>query len=102
MKQFSKDVVHLMKKLLLGYNKFFHNDVLNSDGRKVLETIAKALLHEYPEYKKIVYKVRRNPDLRNVMKLAELVLGDSAYELLSIGIGFRKLYIDKHEIHEYV
>lgn len=102
MTQFSKDIVYLMRKLLLGYNKFFHNDVLNSDGRKVFETIAKILLYEHPEYKKIIYKVRRNPDLQNVMKIAELVLGNNAYELLSIGAGFKRLYINKDEVHEFV
>ncbi len=83
---FGKDIGYLLKKLLLGYRIYFHNDVLNSDGRRILEEILRMLMYEHPEYRKLIYKIRRNPDLENIIKLGELVLGKEVYELLDLAI----------------
>ncbi|MCD6488585.1 MAG: hypothetical protein J7K21_05105 [Desulfurococcales archaeon] len=83
---FGKDIGYLLKKLLLGYRIYFHNDVLNSDGRRILEEILRMLMYEHPEYRKLIYKIRRNPDLENILKLGELVLGKEVYELLDLAI----------------
>jgi len=83
---FGKDIGYLLKKLLLGYRIYFHNDVLNSDGRRILEEILRMLMYEHPECRKLIYKIRRNPDLENILKLGELVLGKEVYELLDLAI----------------
>lgn len=77
----------LLEKLLLGYRKYFHNDVLNSDGRKIFEEALRMLLHEHPEYRRLIYRARRNPDLDHVIKITSLIVGEErAYKLLNIGI----------------
>ncbi|RLG82421.1 MAG: hypothetical protein DRO40_07730 [Thermoprotei archaeon] len=83
---FGPDVKNLLKKLLLGYHIYFHNDVLNSDGRKIFEEALRMLVYEHPELKKTVYKARRNPDLEHVLKIAVMVLGEEANRLLKIGV----------------
>ncbi|WFO75305.1 hypothetical protein J4526_09630 [Desulfurococcaceae archaeon MEX13E-LK6-19] len=93
MTKFGKDIGNLLKKLLIGYHRFFHNDVLNSDGRKIFEEIVRMIVYEHPEYRRLVYKVRRNPDLEHVLKIASLVLGEEkAMELLKLGIGINTVY----------
>ncbi len=85
--RFGRDVEALLRKLLLGYNKYFHNDVLNSDGRRLFMEILRMLLYEHPEYRRLVYRVRRRLDLDSVLRVAELVLGrEEAMELLEIGV----------------
>ena len=87
-KNFSKDLRNLMKKLLLGYSRFFSkNGVLNSDGRKLLEEIIRLLMYEHPKYKPLARKVRKNPTLRNVIRLAELFMDyQEIEELISLAL----------------
>jgi len=87
-KRFNKDLRSLMWKLLLNYTKFFSKDnVLNSDGRRLLEEIIRLLMYEHPEYKALARKVRKNPTLRNVIKLAELFMDpQEVRELLSFAL----------------
>lgn len=86
MRSFGPDVKSLLRKLLLGYHKYFHNDALNSDGRKIFCEVLRMLIYEHPELRRIIYKARRSFDLNSVLKIAEIVLGDEARELLRIGI----------------
>jgi len=50
-------------------DNMYSQDILNSEGRKVLELIIRHVLREHPELKKVVWKVRRNPTRENVLKL---------------------------------
>ena len=83
---FGPEVKSLLRKLLLGYHIYFHNDVLNSDGRKIFCEALRMLMYEHPELRRIIYKARRDPSLDNVLKIARIVLGDEAYDLLKIGV----------------
>ncbi|RLG89180.1 MAG: hypothetical protein DRO15_01105 [Thermoprotei archaeon] len=87
-KNFNKDLRNLMKKLLLGYSRFFSKSgVLNSDGRKLLEEIIRLLMYEHPKYKPLARKVRKNPTLRNVIRLAELFMDyQEIEELISLAL----------------
>ncbi len=85
--KFGKDVEALLRKLLLGYRTYFHNDVLNSDGRKIFEEILRMIMYEHPELRRIVYKVRRNPTIDSVLRIAVLVLGEEeARRIYRIGV----------------
>ena len=80
--EFGPDVKSLLRKLLEGYQIYFSYDKLNSEGRKVFEEMARMLVYEHPEYKPMVKRVRRNPTLDNVLKIARLVLGDGAEQII--------------------
>jgi len=79
---FGPDVVRLARKLALGYPLYFSHDLLNSEGRKVFEEMARMLVHEHPELKGLVTRARRRPTLENVMKVVERVLGEDPWELV--------------------
>ncbi len=80
------DVVHLARKLALGYRLYFSGDALNSEGRKIFEEMARMLIYEHPELKNIVKKARRNPTLGNVLKVLERILGEEAEKLVREGV----------------
>ncbi len=72
----SKEAKKLMTKLLSNKSSFFDkNNVLNSDGRRLLSKVIKLTLRERPELRGILSKTRKNPTLDNVMRLAEELLG---------------------------
>lgn len=79
--KFGPDVKSLMKKLLEGYVLYFSNDMLNTEGRKIFEEMARMLVNERPELKPMVKRVRRKPKLENVVKLARVILGNDAEKL---------------------
>ncbi len=80
---FGPEVRNLLRKLLLGYRTYFDRfGALNSDGRKLLSELTRYLVHEHPEMKPLVQRVRKNPTLENVSKLAREVLGDEEVENL--------------------
>ncbi len=79
---FGPDVKSLLKKLILGYREYFSNDILNSEGRKVFAELARMLVYEHPELKSVVRRVRRDPTLENVLRIARLVLGEKVTEEL--------------------
>ncbi len=67
----------LMEGLLINYSAMFSKSgVLNSEGRKVLEEMIKLLMNYYPIYRRLVYKVRREPTLDNILKLARIFLSE--------------------------
>lgn len=91
--RFGRDLQSLMRKLLRGYYLYFHNDVLNSDGRRLFEEILRMLMYEHPEYRRLVYRVRRNPDLDNVIRVARLFLDeDEIHKLLDTSINGFYIY----------
>jgi len=83
-----RDVKSLLRKLLSGYQLYFdRHGVLNSDGRRLLNEIIRLLVYEYPELKPLAKKVRKNPTLSNVVKLAEVFMDiNEVRELMEIGI----------------
>ncbi len=83
MRGFGPDVVRLARKLAGGYMVYFSRGVLNSEGRKVFEELARMLIDEHPELKKIVTRARRNPTLENVARVLERVLGEEVSNLLA-------------------
>jgi hypothetical protein len=76
------DVKNLLRKLLTNYRVYFSNDVLNSEGRKVFEEMARMLIHEHPEHKPTIRKARRNLSLKNILKIARIVLGDDVEDIV--------------------
>ncbi len=78
----------LIAKMLLGFSKYFSkNCVLNSDGRRLLEEILKPTVRRYPHLKGIARKVRREPTLENILKLASIFMDyDEARELVREGM----------------
>ncbi|MEZ0346691.1 MAG: hypothetical protein ABWK01_09085 [Infirmifilum sp.] len=74
---FGKDVVSLTRKLLLHRDLYFSNEILNSEGRKIFEELARMIIYEHPYLKERVRRTRRKSDLATFLKLAELILGES-------------------------
>lgn len=93
-RSFGPDVKALIRKLLVGYPLYFHNDVLNSEGRKIFEELARMLIYEHPEYKPLIRRARRSREVKDILRIARLVIGDKADELLMMGIwGLYKEYL---------
>jgi len=61
-------------KGLEGYMKFFSKDVLNSEGRKRIEKIAKLTINKCKQTKPYLTRVRKKPTYANVMKYLEEVV----------------------------
>jgi len=80
-----KELKSLITKLLTNYRLFFSKDgVLNSEGRKLFENIARIVLREHPERKEIISKVRKKPTIDNIIKVATIYVDeDEVYELLN-------------------
>ncbi|RLF23825.1 MAG: hypothetical protein DRN15_05115 [Thermoprotei archaeon] len=78
---FGPDVKSLIRKLIMHRHVYFSNGILNSEGRKVFEEMARMLVYEHPQLKKFIRRIRNRPTLDNIMKLAKLVLGDEAEAL---------------------
>lgn len=75
--RFRSWMASLIRKLLTEYKEYFSKDgILNSDGRKLLEDIIKPTVRRYPHTKAIARKVRKEPTIENVLKLARLYLSD--------------------------
>ncbi len=75
-------IAGLLEKLLVYNTRYFSRGYLNSDGRRILEEAIKHILEKHPEKKKLVARVRRNPSLENVLRLAEEFLGEEAHRIL--------------------
>ena len=77
-----------LRVLLLNFYKFFSKDcVLNSDGRRLLNDIAREVAKCEPYLMELVRKVRREPTLENILKLARKFLSDEEVsELVDLGI----------------
>ncbi len=78
-----RDIEVLLRKLILGYTTYFSYDVLNSEGRKIFEEMARMLIDEHPEIKPSVKRVRRKPTFENIVRLASRVLGEKEVEELT-------------------
>ncbi len=84
----------LLRKLLLNFRSYFSKDcTLNSDGRRVLNEVVRAVVANCPTYVRVAKDVRRNPTLEELRKLATLFMRDDEFEnLLLTGVGARGPY----------
>ncbi len=78
---FSDYVRSLIIELLENIDVYFSYDILNSEGRKIFSRLAYEILKSRPEYKKYIGRVWRKPTLNNVLKVAELILGEELYKV---------------------
>lgn len=46
--------------------------LLNSDGRRLFESLARLLLEEHPEHRRLVHRARREPTWENIARMAVL------------------------------
>jgi len=81
-----KVIKALLSKLLINYREFFDkNGILNSEGRKVLEEVIRLILNTNPEYRNMIYRVRREPTLENVVRIAsKYIPEEDIYELIQL------------------
>jgi hypothetical protein len=77
---FGRDIPALLRKLLYDYYRFFSHGVLNSDGRRIFEELARMLIYEHPEYKGLIRRIRRNPTIESMRKLSDIILGEKVYD----------------------
>ena len=84
----SKLVRSYLRVLLLNFCRFFSKDcVLNSDGRRLLNDIAREVAKCEPHLMELVKKVRKKPTLENILKLArEFLSEDEISEVIDLGI----------------
>jgi len=87
-------VKNLLRKLLLNFRAYFSKDcTLNSDGRRVLNEIVRAVITNCPTYGRVAKAVRKNPTLEELRRLATLFISDDEFEdMLLAGMGARGPY----------
>ncbi len=74
----------LMRALLTKIREYLSNDgTLNSDGRRLLRDIVREIAKNRRGLMKLARRVRKEPSLENVMKLARELIGGEADELLA-------------------
>jgi len=74
-------MIKFLRNELLNYEKYYSNDVLNSEGRKIFEQIARiCIICNFP-MKSMIGKVRRKPTYENVLKFLSAL--DDAIRQLS-------------------
>ncbi len=85
---FRGQVCQLYEHLLRNADRYFDRfDTLNSDGRRLLEVIARMLLEDAPWLEEAVKRVRREPSLERVLRLGSYFYECSVYELLAGRLG---------------
>lgn len=83
---FGRDVQALLRKLILHREEYFSNDKLNTEGRKIFEETVRMLIHEHPYFKPMVKRARRTGSLKDVLRIAELVLGRQEVKELILSV----------------
>ncbi len=78
------EAISLMKVLLAGNRRFFHNEVLNSDGRKLYTKITRIISRYCPKYRRALHGLKGIYTLEAVVKVAERILGISEGEIKSM------------------
>ena len=74
----------LMRALLTKIREYLSNDgTLNSDGRRLLRDIVREIAKNRRGLMRLARRVRKEPSLENVMRLARKLIGDEADELLA-------------------
>lgn len=68
------DAIKLLQLLIQNYENYFDRcGYLNSEGRKVLKRVVRALLEEDERLKKYVFRVRRRGSYEDILKLIEVL-----------------------------
>lgn len=77
----------LMRALLTRIREYLSNDgTLNSDGRRLLRDIVREVAKNRRGLMRLAKRVRKEPSLENVMRLARELLGPEADELLAAAL----------------
>ena len=77
----------LMRALLTRIRKYLSNDgTLNSDGRRLLRDIVREVAKNRRELMRLAKRVRKEPTLENVMRLARELMGDEADEVFAASL----------------
>lgn len=77
----------LMRALLTRIKDYLSNDgSLNSDGRRLLRDIVREIAKNRRALMRLAKKVRKEPTLENVMRLARELLREEADELLAASL----------------
>ncbi len=85
---FRGELCELLEALLRESQRFFDkNDCLNSDGKRLFETIVRMLLGDHSEYNKLVKQARRHPCLEKVLRVASVFYDCDALWLYRVGRG---------------
>lgn len=69
-------------QLLLSREEYYSRGYLNSDGMRLFESIARIILEYKPYYKPLISRVRKNPSLENIRKLASRVMEEDPLQSL--------------------
>lgn len=73
-------ILRLFNELLSNRETYFNGDILNSEGRKLLEIIIRELVNKYSFLRRNIYVIRRRPYYENIVKIynvfSELVNSD--------------------------
>lgn len=78
------EAVSLMKILLTNNRRFFHNEVLNSDGRKLYIKILKVVFRYCPKYRRMLRGLKGIYTIEAVVKVAERIFGMNEGEIKSM------------------
>lgn len=76
------ELCELLEVLLRNPWDFFDkNDCLNSDGRRLFETLLRLLLDEHHRYRKLARETRKQPCLENILRLSRIFYDCDAHGL---------------------
>ncbi|BES82719.1 hypothetical protein [Pyrodictium abyssi] len=86
------EACRILEMLLRGYYSYFSRDVLNSDGRRLFERMVKLLLDSNPGLRRLIYRVRRDPTIEMILRLAEEFYSCNARLMVAESLGLRQPY----------
>lgn len=69
----------LFKELIVNRWKYFDDEYVNSDGRKLLEDIFRIVVEVNPSLRRRIYRVRRDPSFSNIVKIGVELIGFEIY-----------------------
>jgi len=87
------EACRILETLLGEYQSYFSHGVLNSDGRRLFERMARLLLEANPSLRRLVYRVRRDPTVEMVIRLAEEFYSCNAWLIVAESLGLRQPYV---------
>lgn len=90
---YPEEACRVLEALLRGYRGYFSHGVLNSDGRRLFERMARLLLEANPSLRRLVYRVRRDPTVEMVLRLAEEFYNCNAWLIVAGSLGLHQPYV---------
>lgn len=95
---FRGELCELLEALLgEAWRLFDKNDCLNSDGRRLFETMARMLLEDHREYRGLVKQARSHPCLEKVLRVASVFYDCDALWLYRAGRG--SIALSQYELY---